>query len=173
MKIKKINIYGCPNAGKSVAAAIAYAQLACDGYSIELVREVHKEFIANHGTIPTAAIHELYDEQRRREACAARVADLIITDGPLGLCDFYARRAGVRIDLDLAAERAALNVLINPDFSFAYDVRGRVHAADSRRDLQNALVDHLVLNGIDFSVLQAKDIRSAGARIAHLLEVNA
>lgn len=171
MKIKKINIFGCPNAGKSVLAAMCYAQLAMKGYSVELVREVHKDYIAHTGVLPKHMVASLYDKQRDRETTASYVADTIVTDCPLPLCGFYAERAGVDLDVDFG-ETNSLNILINPDFERPYDNRGRVHGKDDMRSVQSDLIDYLIGHNVEFSKVEPDEADTIGNFVERLMENN-
>ena len=89
MKTTIINIYGAPGAGKSTLAAEIYAELNKRGESVELVREVAKEY-AWTGRLPST-FEQIYitTEQMLKETALYGKVKYVVTDSPIELGDFY------------------------------------------------------------------------------------
>ena len=89
MKTTVINIYGAPGAGKSTLAAEIYAELNKRGESVELVREVAKEY-AWTGRLPNT-FEQIYitTEQMLKETALYGKVKYVVTDSPIELGDFY------------------------------------------------------------------------------------
>lgn len=84
-----INFSAGPGSGKTVGAAMLFAELKNLGKNVELVQECVKEF-AWQGKHPTA-LDQFYffGEQSRREHVLFNKVDYIVTDSPLSICAFY------------------------------------------------------------------------------------
>lgn len=89
MKTTIINIYGAPGAGKSTLAAQIYAELSKKGESVELVREVAKQW-AWEGRQPSV-FEQIYitTEQMFKETSLYGKVKYVVTDSPIELGDFY------------------------------------------------------------------------------------
>lgn len=89
IKTTIINIYGAPGAGKSTLAAEIYAELNKRGESVELVREVAKQW-AWKGVKPTV-FEQIYitAAQMLQETSLYGKVEYLVTDSPIQLGDFY------------------------------------------------------------------------------------
>lgn len=87
-----VNLYGGQGTGKSTTAAWLFSQLKLEGLNAELVREVAKEWCWRGRTIHEADQHTILDAQIERERMLYGKADVIVTDSPLPVDAFYARK---------------------------------------------------------------------------------
>lgn len=89
MKTKVINLYGSPGVGKSTLACDLFAKMKQQKYSVELVREVAKNW-AWEGKQPTV-FDQFYflGKQSHIESSLFGKVEYIITDSPVLLASFY------------------------------------------------------------------------------------
>ena len=86
---KVINLFAGPGCGKSSTAAALFAEMKLRGYSVELVREVVKDW-AYEGKVPCKYDQVyLFGAQARSEYILYGQVDYVITDSPVLLCGFY------------------------------------------------------------------------------------
>jgi len=87
-----INFIAGPGVGKSTKAAELYAKMKELGYSVELVREVAKEWAWEKRKINEFDQVYLAGQQIRKESMLFGKVDYIITDSPVLLAGFYMER---------------------------------------------------------------------------------
>ena len=93
--IKRICLYAGPGGGKSTMAARLFAQLKVDGRDVEHVNEYIKPW-AYAGRFPKGLDQWLiFAKQLHREECLLRHVPLVITDSPVLMNVFYARKYNV------------------------------------------------------------------------------
>ena len=129
-----VNLYGGPGTGKSTTAAWLFAQLKLAGLNAELVREVAKEWCWSGRTIHEADQHTILDAQIERERMLYGQVDVIVTDSPLPVNAFYARKycseqTARTCEARVRREREYFTQIKHVDYwlvrSKAYDQRGR------------------------------------------------
>ena len=91
MKTTVVNIYGAPGAGKSTLAAELYAEMSKKGESVELVREVAKEFAWKGQKLSKIEQINVTTEQMLRESSLYGKVKYLITDSPIELGHFYCK----------------------------------------------------------------------------------
>lgn len=84
-----INLVGGPGVGKSTAAAFIFAQLKEAGYSVEMVREIAKDWVWEGRSLKENAQLPLLGMQAHAEQILYGQVDYIITDSPLFLFHHY------------------------------------------------------------------------------------
>ncbi len=90
--IRRINLFGGACAGKSTSAAEMYSKLKKDKFSVELVREVAKEWVYRGQSIKDFDQVAVFAEQQQRELQPLRAGvKHIITDSPLLLSSVYSQ----------------------------------------------------------------------------------
>lgn len=88
-KMKVINLWGSPGAGKSTVAAGLFYKMKCAGYSVELVNEYAKDVTwEEHHTLFKDQLFILAQQNRKLERLRNKV-DYCITDSPLLLTLAY------------------------------------------------------------------------------------
>lgn len=88
-KVKVINLFGTPGAGKSTGAAYIFSRLKMYGQNVELVTEFAKDKVYEEN--PEVFKNQLYifgKQSFKMSRCKDKV-DYIITDSPLLLSAFY------------------------------------------------------------------------------------
>lgn len=84
-----INLTGAPGAGKSVGAAIIFAELKKAGINAELVTEFAKDKTWEHNTTALSCQEYIFGKQSYRLARCRDDVDVIVTDSPLLLGLIY------------------------------------------------------------------------------------
>lgn len=136
---KVINLFAGPSAGKSTLACDLFARMKQQGKSVELVREVAKNW-AWEGKQPTV-FDQFYflGKQSHIESNLYGKVDYIITDSPVLLASFY-------MEYYFGIERFAQPALDFYDLAknwgvthknFFLDRHGRVYSMNGRFQLEN------------------------------------
>ena len=89
-----LNFYGGPGTGKSTSAALAFATLKQGGVNAEITLEYAKELTWAGQKITTLRQFELFGEQSLRLVRLLGQVEVIVTDSPLLLGEFFARWYG-------------------------------------------------------------------------------
>lgn len=84
-----INLYGGPGTGKSTTAALMFATLKQRGVNAELVQEVAKRWAWQGRPITPLDQFQIFGEQLARESDLLGKCDVVVTDGPLLLGEFF------------------------------------------------------------------------------------
>jgi hypothetical protein len=144
-------LYGGPGAGKSTAAAALYARLKAEGGQVELVRERVKEF-AHLRRVPTAADRvRFFGEEVGEELAYCQLGLDVVSDSPLWLACFHARRADHPLAAQMVQTAARMDELYPARHLFLprahpYDPVGRyesaAEAAAVDAELRRFLADH-------------------------------
>jgi AAA domain len=87
-----VNLYGGPGTGKSTSAAWLFAELKMRGRNVELVREVAKEWCWRGRNITEEDQHTILEAQLDRERIYFGQVEALITDAPLPIAAYYARK---------------------------------------------------------------------------------
>jgi nicotinamide riboside kinase len=88
--VKKIvYLYGGPGTGKSTTAAHLFALAKQDGFNAELVREYIKDWVWEGREIKPGDQPYIASKQSRKERICFGSLDLIISDSPMYLGQFY------------------------------------------------------------------------------------
>lgn len=91
--MKVINLFGCPGAGKSTAAAYIFYRLKDAGLNCELCTEYAKDMVFDKNTI--ALKNQLYiagNQSYRLDRLRNSGVQVVVTDAPLMLQTVYYRR---------------------------------------------------------------------------------
>lgn len=148
-RIRRINLFAGPGAGKSTLATSIFAALKTKGHNIELVSEYVKMW-AYQGKTPTSYDQiYLFAKQLHHEDTLLRHVPLIITDSPILLAPVYAKLYNFEpynylalIGKKFEQDFPALNLYI--DRTVDYNPAGRY------QDYEKALVfDKMLLDFLD------------------------
>lgn len=158
-----INFLGGPSCGKSTNAAELYAIMKHNGYKVELVREVAKEWAWEGRTIGPFDQMAILGEQIRRESSLYNKVDYVITDSPALLGAFY---------FDYNHHQYFMNDMIIDYYKYCskhnvlfknyllprkkkYDTNGRYQSEEDAKKLDKALIAYLNQYGFSYKQLEA------------------
>ena len=98
MLFRRINFFGGPGCGKSSASAYLFNKLKVDGYNVELIQEVAKEWAYEKREINAWDQLNLFSSQTAREyrVLSSNENIIIICDSPSVLAIPYANKYGFR-----------------------------------------------------------------------------
>ena len=132
-KIRRINLYGGPGAGKSTNAARIFAELKLRNYSVEAVHEYVKAW--TYMDKPVEGFDQVYlfaKQMYKEETILRSGVDLIVTDAPLYLTCFYSKMYAKSISSNLVSlasafeeEYPSLNIIVKRPIDKVYDTKGR------------------------------------------------
>ena len=142
-KCPVINLFGAPGAGKSTCAALMFAYLKNKNCNVELVREYAKDVIYK------GSEHELVNQfyitakqYKRLRDVATYGVDLIITDSPLLLGEFYCDKHNTEFNALLYKindEFDNINIFINR--VKPYNPSGRTQSESESIEIGNRIYD--------------------------------
>lgn len=90
-----VNLFAGPSAGKSTGAAYIFTKLKMDYIDAELVTEFAKDKTWEHNSMVLSNQFYVFGKQAFRLARVAGQVDVVITDSPLLLSNYYAGNAPV------------------------------------------------------------------------------
>lgn len=87
-----VNMYGAPSSGKSTTATGVFSALKLNGVNAEYVSEVAKDFTWEKRDLALACQPYVFGKQLRNMFRLLDKVSVIITDSPMFLSAFYARK---------------------------------------------------------------------------------
>jgi hypothetical protein len=148
--MKKINLYGGPNCGKSTIAAAVFVELKARLINCELVREFAKELV--YKGIDMRSLDEgsrlgLLAEQLHRENILKGKVEYLVTDSPMLLTAYYHNKDYAKI--------IAIDNLDKDEFHFwlprttlTYEQNGRSHTLEESLGIDKEMKEYLLSSGI-------------------------
>lgn len=85
-----VNLFGAPGTGKSTGAAYVFAKLKMAGVDAELVTEFAKDKTWEHNSMVLSNQFYVFGKQNFRLARVANQVEVVVTDSPLILSNYYA-----------------------------------------------------------------------------------
>lgn len=161
-KIRRVNFFAGPGAGKTTVAARAFAEIKMRGYDAEHIAEFVKT-MAHEGRFPQSMdqVH-IFGEQIHREDVALRHVDVIVTDCPMLMCCAYALMydaPGAKHLVEIAKEYdqmfPALNLCI--ERTVDYVDKGRYQNLDQAREFDKHMVRVLDEHVGDWTLVRVDD----------------
>ena len=155
-KTIRINLFGAPGSGKSVIAALLFAELKIREHTAELIREVAKEMIYEGIDIGSDEIQiDIFNTQKHKEDIVISQTDFLITDSPLLLNAFY---SGDESILKIAKKKNSKIKNINYWItrSFFFESEGRRHDQNESDRIDNKMKRFLTNHGIDFTEIDGE-----------------
>lgn len=151
-------LYGGPGAGKSAEAAVLYAALKAARRNVELVRERIKEF-AYLGRSPTPAEKlRFFTSELAEEFAYCQLGLDMVTDSPLWLAAYYARKARHMFTEDfehmarmMDDSYSTLHVMLPR--RFGYDPVGRYQKAEEALAMDEDIYQYLVAQKVDLLII--------------------
>jgi len=132
----RINLYGCPNSGKTTLAVELFSHLKKNNKNCEYVSELAREWAYVDRSIQSMDQIYLFATQMHREdslLCRKKV-DFLITDSPVWLNAFYGIRKNNRLYKGLASltreydsKYKSVNIFCKFNENFAFNSSGRHH----------------------------------------------
>jgi len=168
-----VNIYGGPNTGKSVTAAMLYGALAISGkygtvahvqeYAKELVWKIQKGSVDAQKKLDNQLLVSTVQTDRIVDICG--IADIIVTDSPvragliyhnLNVAEGKTESCENKLEvLFKIAERNynEINIVLERDKSIPFDNKGRIHNEDESHLVDQKIKEMLTIKGIPFTVI--------------------
>lgn len=178
IKTTVINLFAGPGAGKSTAAAELFFNLKNMGKTVELVREVAKEWAWAGKKIRKIDQLIISAEQFHREASLYGKVEFIITDSPVWIAGAYEERyQGHDLSrpllegcMKLALESGVthLNYLITRHKP--YEQQGRFESEQQAIEVDRDIEAYLVKNRILFKKVAAPDHIRGSVILGNILE---
>jgi len=179
-KIRRINLFAGPGAGKSTVAAYVYASLKSYGVAIELVREYVK--IWAYEERPIGSFDQLYvfAKQLKAEDVLLRDdrTDYVITDSPVALTAWYAREYEFKgwvelMDLsDIFEEKfPSISIFLNRGDK-TYHEHGRYQTYEEALDYDIKIKGHLKDFHIPFLEMSFDNIDGIASYVAAAIKVD-
>lgn len=171
--IRRINFWGGPGSGKSTGAAKMFHMMKtmildgdCDYRSVELVREVAKEYAwtGNDMSHELTQGHVTAVQMNREHTLLYNDVDIVITDSPVGLGELYCYENGTVAMgniLGLVSDRVeshypSYNIFIERR-DRTYDNNGRFQSEEEARALDESIFDYLKKKHQGFVILSLED----------------
>ena len=164
-KIRRINLFAGPGAGKSTACAQLFSRMKLAGFNVEQVTEYVKAWAILERKIKIFDQVYLWGKQMNREyICLEGKIDSIITDSPLPLCAIYSkyyREQGkvtpqALMDLSCSFENMypSLNIFLNRGDK-EYHTEGRYQTPEEAYEIEDQEAFNKVEgSGIDNLILE-------------------
>lgn len=172
--MKKINIYGAPSSGKSTIAALLYGEMKIKNLSVELVREVAKEWVHANIDVSNLSIEkrlEILTQQIERETLFTNQVDYLITDAPILISTYYNDNLqALKLARDTRAKfqgQESNYFLESHDF---FEVAGRSHGKEESQKIEVGMKHFLSQEGIEFKCLKGtqREIVEQILKLEHL-----
>ncbi len=149
--IRRINLFGAANAGKSANAGFIYSALKAKHYNIELVREVIKKVIYRKSMITPWDQISFFGRQFEEEMDCLEKGGVqyIVTDGPLLLISIYAKinkmpgwKHLFELEKQYEKEFPSINIFMNRK-GIKYSKIGRIHSETEVEEIDDIIKQHL------------------------------
>lgn len=154
-----INLFGAPGAGKSTTRAGVFHRLKLMGYNVEEVPEVAKDFTWEERKIALACAPYVFGKQLRNMTRLLGKVEIIVTDSPVLLASYYARKYGnypesfyqsIR-EITASMNAAQLNFLVHR--VKPYNPAGRNQTEGESDVIGTELLQFLVDNNVKFDAV--------------------
>lgn len=176
MKTFVVNIYGGPNTGKSVTAAMLYGALAISGKygTVEHVQEYAKELVwkiqKGHTYLEKELIEQIgvSKQQVSRLVDICGLADIIVTDSPIRAGMVYhelnvemgkttsSKNILEQLFTDAEKNYNEINIVLERDKTIPFDTKGRIHSEKEAVDVDSRIKKMLKNKDIPFTVITNK-----------------
>lgn len=158
-RMKVINFFGGPGAGKSTAAAGLFYEMKKRWVRAELISEFAKELVWAGSSHMLANQHYVFAEQEHRQNRLLGKVDVAITDSPILLSVYYAP-ADYPISFrqtvfDFFATYDNINIVVRRSHQYAQE--GRLQNQDEADLVATSMEEFLLSNGVPYYVIPAND----------------
>ena len=175
MKKRIVYLYGGPGTGKSTTAAELFAKAKKAGVNAELVREYIKDWVWEGREVKPGDQVYIAAKQSRKERVCFRDVDLIISDSPMYLAQFYEEKYDdthhvcrhiIEKHVEVAEQHGFEFVHVLLKRTKAYNPAGRFQTEEEAIEIDEE-IEHMLLNDdIDFYEM---DTEGAAENILSLL----
>lgn len=148
-----VNLFGAPNAGKTVAASSIFAKLKKRHRDVVLVNEYAKEMVLEHNQMALRNQLHIWSNQQYRLFCAHEHAPMVVTDSPLLLGLIYQTEASPALQqviLEYHKKFNNFNIFIELDQDRPYSMVGRVHNIHQSLNISEQILGILHDNNIPY-----------------------
>jgi len=177
-KIRRINFFAGPGAGKTTtsSAIFALAKTQTDK-NVEYAQEYIKTW-AWEGRIPTGfdQLHIFSEQLRREEIPLRNGVDFIVSDSPLFLSAIYAKNYNVSCWKEILSicklfevEYPSLNIFIDRKDK-KYQSAGRFGSYDEAKKMDDYIKQFLNDNQIDYTVLSFDNYNSIADTVINVIK---
>lgn len=150
-----VNLFGAPGAGKSTGAATIFSELKMIGINAELVTEFAKDKVWEESKAVFEDQVYIFGKQNFRLSRLKNKVDVVVTDSPILLSDFYENTHSLKTFSAFVKE--VFDSYNNLNFFIErikpYNPSGRFQTEEESNTLANKLIDFLVKKEIDFKVV--------------------
>lgn len=174
-KIRRINVFAGPGAGKSTLAAKIFGEMKVRGHDVEHISEYIKTW-AHQGRLPVSFDQVyVFAKQMHAEDTALQNVKYVVTDCPLLMCCAYGRFYGFHpyVELTQIAKHfdevfPAINLLI--DRTVDYNEAGRYQSLKEAKEFDGLLLDTMAAHCMGgFHKVRVDDFDSVLSTIEHRL----
>lgn len=166
--MKVINFFGAPCAGKSTAASGLFNIMKRNGYKVEYVTEVAKDYIYSGSRhMLKDQLLMLAEQEHKVNRLVDKNIDYVITDAPILFSAFYGSdnypESFSDLCLDLFNRYDNLNIFVHRNHPFTN--LGRIHNEEESNFINKLMHTYLINNSISFV-----DISSDNATAENLFD---
>lgn len=149
-----VNLFGVPGSGKSTGAAYIFSKLKMHGINAELITEFAKDKVWEESVeVFRNQIYIFGKQYFRMSRCIDKV-DVVVTDSPLLLSQFYNKSEALGEDFDNLVLRV-FNLFNNVSFLLnrvkPYNPNGRFQTESESDAMSDKMKELLTANNVDFA----------------------
>ena len=157
--MRKINLYGAPSSGKSILAALLFAELKILGYSAEMVREFAKEEVylgKDISNLPTNERLDILKVQIARERLFSNQVDFLVLDAPVLISTFYNdNENALKLARQFRSQFSGEESNYFLERNHAFEKNGRSHDEEQSMKIEIEMKQFLKNEGIKFHILKS------------------
>jgi nicotinamide riboside kinase len=174
MHTKIINLIGSPSSGKSLIAALLFAELKMMHKRTEYVQEYAKTLVWQNRLDELANQYNVTTEQYKMIKSVNNKVEFICLDSPLLLGIYYNRyhtdnvsnvEKTEKMILDKMQEFDNIYIFIERNTEFPYEIEGRIHNEQESNDISIKLLEILKEFGLPY-----KSFRSDKSNIKKMIQ---
>lgn len=159
MKTKVINLVGAPSAGKSVMAALLFAELKMRHYSAEYVQEYAKTLIWQNRLEELDNQYTVSMEQYKMIKGVNNKVEFICLDSPLLIGLYYNRNYRLNVSdvkktesmiLSKMKEFDNIYIFLEKNENYPYETAGRIHSEEESKVISLDFIELMKELGIKY-----------------------
>jgi hypothetical protein len=154
-----INLFGGPGVGKSTLCASVFARLKIMGIDCEMATEYAKDMVWEESYKKLENQIYIFGKQHARVNRLLGKVDVVITDSPLLNSIVYDKTNNIELRNLVLSEFKKLNTLnFYIHRRLNYEENGRVQTLEQAIDVDNAYLNIITNNNIEYSEIEPGDI---------------